>query len=274
MLKWKNLQTDKIKTGLFFILFFYTNILYAQNIIIIKESKGTAYISGDISPNEASKRALNEAKINALKAAGIGENIKSFELLYTSDTGNDYQQFFNSNILSEMQGNILSYEVVKEETIKKSELELYTEVTINASVIKYETKPDINFDVNIQGIKAVYNNNDPLKFNIKTSQLSFLTIFNITDTEASVFFPNSYETKNELLPLVFHHFPSKSLYSLETDLKERETSRLLFVFTKTYIPFIKMNEDQITSEDAIFNWIYSIMPDQRNVQYYSLIIQK
>ena len=35
---------------------------------------------------------------------------------------------------------------------------------------------DINFDVNIQGIKAVYNNNDALEFNIKTSQLSFLTI--------------------------------------------------------------------------------------------------
>ena len=269
------MQKNKIKIGLFLLLLFCANILLAQKIIRIKESKGTAFITGDISPNEASIKALNNAKINALKAAGIGENIKSFELLYTSDAGKDYQQFFNTNIQSEMQGNILSFEVVKEETIRKSELELYTEITINASVIKYETKADIKFDANIQGIKGVYNNNELLKFNIKTSQLSFLTIFNITDMEASVFFPNSYETKNELPPLVSHNFPSKSIdYILGTDLKDRETNRLLFVFTKTYIPFIKMNKDQITSESRIFNWIYSIMPDQRNVQYYSLIIQK
>ena len=273
--KWKNLQKNKIKIGLFLLLFSCANILLAQEIIVIKESKGTAFISGDISPNQAKKKALNEAKINALKAAGIGENIKSFELLYSSQAGKDYQQFFSSNIQSEMQGNILSYEVIKEETVQKSELELYAEVTISASVIKYETKPDVKFDVNIEGIKAVYNNEEVLKFNIKTSQLSFLTIFNITDTEASVFFPNSYEKNNELLPLIIHDFPFESIdYILYTDLKDKETNRLLFVFTKTSIPFIKMDKEQVTNEDAIFNWIYSIMPDQRNVQYYSVIVQK
>ena len=59
-----------------------------------------------------------------------------------------------------------------------------------------------------------------------------------------------------------------------TDLQYQEMNRLLFVFTKSYIPFIKMNQEQVTDEDAIFNWIYSIMPDQRNVQYYSVIVQK
>ena len=269
------MKNNKIKIGVFFLLFCCANILLAQKIIKIKGSKGTAFISGDISPNEAKKKAINEAKINALKAAGISENIKTFELLYTSESDKDYQQFFSSNIQSEMQGNILSYQIIKEETIQKNELELYLEVTISASVIKYETTPDVTFDVNIQGIKAVYNNNELLKFNIKTSQHSFLTIFNITDTEASVFFPNSYETKNELSPLVFHKFPSKLIdYELTTDLKDKETNRLLFVFTKTYIPFIKMDKNLITSEDNIFNWIYSIKPDQRNVQYYSLIILK
>jgi hypothetical protein len=90
-----------------------------------------------------------------------------------------------------------------------------------------------------------------------------------------VFFPNSYEKNNELLPLVIHNFPFAAIdYILYTDLKDKETNRLLFVFTKTFIPFIKMDKEQITNEDAIFNWIYSIMPDQRNVQYYSVIVQK
>ena len=174
-----------------------------------------------------------------------------------------------------MQGNILSYEIIKQETIQKSELELYAEVTISASVIKYETKPDIKFDVNIEGIKAVYNNEEVLEFTINTSQLSYLTIFNITDTVASVFFPNSYEKDNKLLPIKVHEFPLGQIdYMVYTDLKDKETNRLLFVFTKTSIPFIKMNQEQVTDEDAIFNWIYSIMPDQRNVQYYSVIVQK
>ena len=268
------MQTNKIKIGLFLLLF-GANILSAQKIIDIQESKGIAFISGDTSPNQAKKKALNEAKINALKAAGIGENIKSFELLYSSQAGKDYQQFFSSNIQSEMQGNILSYKIIKQETIQKSELELYAEVTISASVIKYETKPDIKFDVNIEGIKAVYNNEEVLEFTINTSQLSYLTIFNITDTEASVFFPNSYEKDNKLLPIKVHEFPLGQIdYELYTDLQYQEMNRLLFVFTKSYIPFIKMNQEQVTDEDAIFNWIYSIMPDQRKVEYYSVIVQK
>ena len=76
------MQTNKIKIVLFLLLF-GANILTAQKIIDIQESKGIAFISGDTSPNQAKKKALNEAKINALKAAGIGENIKSFELLYS-----------------------------------------------------------------------------------------------------------------------------------------------------------------------------------------------
>lgn len=241
----------------------------------MKDIKGTAFITGDVSPNEATKRAIAEAKINALKKAGIGENIKSYEMLYSTENNKDYQQFFSSNVQTEIQGNILSYEVVKAETLKKSDLEFYIEVTLNASVVKYETKADVTFDVNIDGIKAVYNNDALLQFSVTCSQLAYLTIFNITDTEASVFFPNPYEKNNELSPLVVHDFPSTKIdYQLHTDLQEKESNRLIFVFTKKPIPFIRMNEDLITSEEAIFNWIYSIMPDQRNVQYFSLLIQK
>jgi hypothetical protein len=264
---------NKTKLGFFF-LFFCSNIITAQEIIKITNSEGVAFISGDVSPNQAKKRALNNAKISALRSAGISESVKSFQMLYSSQTDKDYQQFFTNNVQTEMQGNILSYEIINEQTIQKSELELYVEITINASVVKYETLPDVNFDFNIEGIDAVYNNNDLLEFTIKTSQLSYLTIFNITDTETSVFFPNGYEKDNKLIANEVHEFPIGQIeYELYTDLQNQEMNRLLFVFTKSYIPFIKMDRDQVTTEASIFSWIYSIMPDQRKIEYFNVIVK-
>ena len=266
---------NKTKLGVFLVLLFCVSIVKAQKIIEITDSKGIAFISGDVSPNQAKKNALNDAKLNALRAAGISESVKSFQTLYENQTNKDYQQFFTNNVQSEMQGNILSYEIINEQTIQKSEIELYVEITINASVVKYETLPDVNFDVDIDGIKAVYNNNDPLEFAIKTSQLSYLTIFNITDTEASVFFPNGYETANRLDPVKEYKFPLGQVeYGLYTDSQNQEINRFVFVFTKSNIPFIKMDKDQVTTEASIFNWIYSIMPDQRNVEYFNVIVKK
>jgi hypothetical protein len=274
ILKWKKCQKSS-KVAFCLLAFFLTVDLSAQKIIKIRDIKGRAFISGNISPNEAKNLALNDAKLNALKAAGIIENINSYQLLFSSQEKNEFSQFFSSDIQSEIQGGIDSYEITNQATIKKSEIELYIEITIDASVIKYETKPDNTFEVYIEGLKSVYNNYDNLTFRVKTTRECYLTIFNITDIDASLMFPNSYEGENHFNSIQSYQFPVGQVdYMLETALKEKESNRLIFVFTKTAIPFIKMDKDQITTNDAIFNWIYSIMPDQRKVEYRSLIILK
>jgi hypothetical protein len=270
--KWKKWPKSN---SLFLVLFLFSLPSTAQKIVKVTGVKGLAYITGDVSPNQAKVQALNDAKINALKAAGIGENIKSYQLLFTSQEKNDYSQFFNSDIQSEIQGAVESFSIVNETTVKKSDFELYLEITIDAAVIKYETKPDITFDANIEGLKAVYNNHDNLSFSLTTSQNCYLTIFNINDSEATLMFPNAYERKNSLLAKQSYKFPLGNVdYELETNLKDKESNRLIFVFTKTEIPFIKMDKDQVTSSEAIFSWIYSIMPDQRKVDYQTIFIVK
>jgi hypothetical protein len=88
-------------------------------------------------------------------------------------------------------------------------------------------------------------------------------------------FPNNFEKNNLFNPLNTYQFPIAQVdYILETEKKDKEVNRLIFVFTKTLVPFIKMNDDQLTTSDAIFSWIYNIMPDQRKVEYRSLLIQK
>lgn len=272
--KWKKCQRSN-NLSLFFSLFLLASQVSAQKLVKVSGIKGTAFISGDVSPNQAKFLALNDAKINALKAAGIGENIKSYELLFSSQEKNEYSQFFSSDIQSEIQGAVTSYEITNQATVKKSEIDLYIEITIDASVIKYDTKPDNTFDAYIEGLKAVYNNHDKLTFTVKTTQTCYLTIFNISEMDATLMYPNSYEKQKAFSSIKLYNFPLGNVdYILETDLKDKEYNRLIFVFTKTAMPFIKMDKDQVTTNDNIFNWIYSIMPDQRKVEYRSLVISK
>ncbi len=274
-LKEKKKKCQKISNLLlYFSLFFFSLNISAQTLVKVTGIKGISFISGDVSPNQAKSLALNDAKINALRSAGIGENIKSYRLLFSSQEKNEYSQFFSSDIQSEIQGAVTSYDIINQATIKKNEIELYIEITIDASVIKYETKPDNTFDANIEGIKGVYNNLDKLTFSVKTTQNCYLTIFNINDNEATLMFPNSLEKQKLLNSNEINKFPPQADYELETNLKDKEFNRLIFVFTKTAVPYIKMNKEQVTTNEAIFNWIYSIMPDQRKVEYRSLIIQK
>lgn len=274
ILKWKKCQKSN-KLSLYLLAFLIAFQVSAQKQVKVSAIKGTAFITGDVSPNQAKLIALNDAKINALKAAGIGENIKSYQLLFSSQEKNEFSQFFSSDIQSEIQGAVSSYEITNQATFSKSDDILNIEVTIDATVIKYDTKSDNTFDAYIEGLKAVYNNHDKLTFTVKTTQVCYLTIFSITDVDATLMYPNFYERQNQFDSIKVYHFPLGQVdYELETELKEKESNRLIFVFTKTALPFIKMNKDQVTTNEAIFNWIYSIMPDQRKVEYRSLVIQK
>lgn len=272
-MKCKNLPKNSSKIIVLIIAAFLPFHLSAQKTKQLTAIKGTAYISDDISPKQARLLALNDAKINALKAAGIEEHINTYQLLFSSQVNNDYSQFFNSDIQSELQGSVQSYEIKNERKYVKNEIEWIYEVTIDAVVIKYDTKPDVAFDAYVEGIKQVYNNNDKLVFNIKTAQDAYLTIFNITDSEAFVMYPNAYEKQILLKELTTYYFPLANIdYTLHTDLKSPEVNRLIFVFTKTPITFIKMSQDQVTTHENIFSWIYSVMPDQRKVEYISFSI--
>jgi hypothetical protein len=264
-----------MKKNCFFLLVMFAGLSAFSQTTNVRSCKGIAFISGDISPNQAKNLALVDAKINALKQAGVDEKLNSCQVLFTSEVKNEYSQFFSSDIQSEMQGAIKSYSILSEKIYCKNEVEIICEITIDATVIKYDAKPDPAFDLKVEGIKPMYSSGDNLNFDIKASQNGYLTIFNITDTEATQLYPNEFETQSKLDKLKAYKFPvAKIDYTLGSGLKKQETDRLIFVLTKNPIPFIKMNKDQVTSNESIFAWIYSIPPDQRKVEYFSFSVQK
>jgi hypothetical protein len=256
---------------LFFLIF--SSALFPQKSIKVENIKGSSSVSGDISPNEARLQALNNAKIDALKAAGIDEQISTYQLLFSSQLKNDYSQFFSSDIQSEMQGAVKNYKVLSEKMYCKNELEVAYDVTIDATVVKYDTRPDLAFTSNIDGIKGVYNNGENLSFSLKATRNCYLTIFNITDKEATLLYPNDYEKQFELKKLESYNFPMAKIdYTLGNETKKPEVNRLIFVFTKEQIPYIKADKKQVTTHEDIFGWIYSIPPDQRKTEYFTLNI--
>lgn len=267
------IDREKMKKSLLLITLFSSFCLFSQRNKEVENVKGTAIISGDVSPNKAKILALNEAKVNALRSAGVDENINSYQMLFTSHIKNDYSQFFSSDIQSEMQGAVKSYELKGERMYCKNENEVVYEVVIDAKVIQYTTKPDLTFNASIDGIKAVYNSGGNLNFTVKPTRDCYLNIFNITDSDAGLLYPNSYEKQKELKKDVSYPFPTEKIdYSLGSGQKKSETNRLIFVFTKKEIPFVKMDKDQVTTNEQIFSWIYQIPPDERKVEYFTLTI--
>ncbi len=64
-------------------------------------------------------------------------------------------------------------------------------------------------------------------------------------------------------------------YPLFKDSKQPEVTRVVFVFTKDPIKYLNYegHEEQITTSEAIFSWIYSLMPEQRVVDYHIFTVR-
>ena len=269
--KWRNF----VKTSSSLIYCFFVFNSYYSQTIKVKDAIGYANVSGDISPNKARVDALNTAKITALQKAGISENINSYQTLYSNQVNNDFNQFFSSQIQSQLEGNIKSYSIKKERIYCKNEFEIIYEVTIDAEVIKYKSEIDNRYQVNVTGIKGTYTVGDYFNFNLITTNDSYLTIFDLLDTTAYLLYPqktnNSAFVINKNKDLKFP-FEGEMQANLSNDKNENEIHRLLLVFTKKDYPYILYDDKYISSSENVINWLNSIEPDQKNFQYYSFII--
>ncbi|MDX9845707.1 MAG: DUF4384 domain-containing protein [Tenuifilaceae bacterium] len=255
----------------------YVMPVNAQDIIKIQGAVGEAEIVGKISEEDARKQALNNAKVEALRKAGVGENIQTYENLFRSELNNDFTEFFSSDIQTELRGAIQSYEIVSHRRKVDPVTNLFmVEVTIDASVILYKSSPDPTFNVKVEGIKAIYEEGELLTFSLQATQACYLHVFSITDNYTCLLYPNKLEKFQEIKPNQRMEFPFGNLdYELFKSGKGIDTNRMVFVFTKKPIQFLKHSggEEQLTASETIFSWVYSIMPDERNVDYHAFTVR-
>jgi hypothetical protein len=265
-----------LKATLYVLCVVVPNLVNAQETIVVGEARGKGIIAGRISEVEARQEAINNAKVEALRKAGVKENLQQYEMLFKSEVNHDFSEFFSSDIQAELNGAVQNYEVIKDEKKIDSTTGLFTvEVTISATVIIYSSKPDPAFNIRINGVKGVYNEGENLAFTIFSTKKAYLHIFNITDTEATVLYPNQWEKYKEIESERDIQFPMGQVdYPMYASGKKPEMNRLVFVFTKEPILYLNYKgEDRVTNPESIFSWIYGMTPDLRRVEYITFTIR-
>ena len=212
------------------------------------------------------ERAVNEAKIKALKKAGISESVNSYTDYFQSETKAEYEELFASDIFTSINGAVKDVEIVREEKSFTDHGFPTVAVWINCTVLKYKSERDLTFAFEVEGIKPYYSHNDLLNYRIKPYKAGFLRSFVFTGSEAYQIFPNDYERSFRLTADKIHEFPQKVDLTLETD-KKKELHRAVFVFLKEDIPYTGN-----VSYKEILDWIFTIPPDQRNVKTFSFAV--
>lgn len=255
------------------VLFFL--IVASQNIQAQKKTKeikinnvnGVAVGGETETLLQVKARAINDAKINALKKAGIAENISSYSDFFKSENKNNYDEIFTSDILSDIRGAVKDIEEVK---VSKSFTEtgvFKVDVIINCIVLKYTSKKDLTFGAWIDGFGMYYKNHDYLKFKIKSSKDAYLKVFVFSETDAYVLFPNDYEESFQLKSNKEYIFPVGNVdYELETT-KSKEIHRAIIVLTKDDIPFT----EEVKYKNIV-DWIFTIPPDQRIIKTFGFSV--
>lgn len=275
----------KIKLYLSLSLVLFIAVLFPFNLFSQKEISVTArgsYEARDLTLEEVRNKAIDEAKKNAMVKAGISENVKVSDFLYTFEDDEKFKEIFQSFVSTETGAEIM-VEEVKEINRDINEFgNILIEVEISAIVYKHEEKKDPALIIKVDGIKELYLEDDPLDFSFTASKDGYLKIFNVTDETAFILYPYDDPAygylkddperifiKNEKV-----HFPVNQnmdgyYFGIDNETKEKEYNLLIFVFTKEYIPY--MEEFKVNN---IMKWIYQIPLEDRVVEQYGIVVKR
>ncbi len=278
-----------IVIGLVFISF--QNIFADKGEKIKMENiRGEAIGTEDETLKQIKEKAINNAKLEALRKAGISENINSYSNMFKYENTNKYEEMFTADIFSSINGEVILDQIVNEQkSITNEGLQKVT-VLINCTVIKYETNSDLSFSAEINGIEKFYKHESGLVYKVKPSKNCYLRAFLISNiSESNMLFPSVHEIDKMLEKDKEYTFPDQNLfqnYTLTTDKGNEEAYRLILVFVKDDIRFLDVTKPK-TKEDkegmlllpevtykTVASWIFKIPPDQRLVQTFSFTVVK
>lgn len=254
----------------FLILLSVSLIANGQKIEKLENVKGEWVISNDITPVQARENAINQAKVEALRKAGVPEHIASSDIFYQAENKMQLKEIFESLTTVDIVGEIAEFSIVKEEK-KINEVGAWIyEVWINATVSIHKNDKDPGFNIDITGVRESYLSPDKLTFEIKPWKDGFLTVFILSEKESGLLFPNSLERQEKLEGGKTFKFPkSKALDYEVTSENSVEVNHLLLLYTKQEIPF---TSDQ--TQENILRFIAKINPSEKCLKTYSLLIKK
>jgi hypothetical protein len=235
----------------------------------LKAVKGEWVISNDITMPQAKEKAIVEAKLEALRQAGVPELISESSLSYVSEGENGMKDIFESITKSDMFGEISDFEIVKEEKKINDVGNIIYNVWIDATVIIHKELKDPGFGCDVKGIKSSYFSPDALSFSIQPWKDCYLRIFIVSENEGTQLYPSKFEPQAILNAEKQVEFPRKGFqYEISTE-KKAEINYLILLLTKQDIPFKEKETPQ-----NILRFISNINPSQKTLKTFSLFIKK
>lgn len=257
----------KISALLFLVLAAFS--VHAQKRHELKSVKGEWVVSNDITLPQAREKAINEAKLEALRMAGVPEYIGQSNISYTAQTGAGFKDLFESIVTLDVYGEIAEYKIAKEEKKFNDVGNIIYDVWIDATVIVHKDAKDSGFGADISGIRSAYTSPDDLLFQIKPWKDAYMHVFLIAEGEGTLLYPSRYEQSHQLIAGKSYSFPSKGYKYEVTTERETEVNYVLIFLTKTYIPF---KADGNLND--ILRYISGVNPGQKFMRSYSIVIHK
>ena len=236
---------------------------YANEVVRVRKAVGRWEVSDDITPKQAEEKALNEAKKEALRMAGVMENVWSVFGQVTADNGTEFTEAYSSVSMLAISGMVNVTDKKVEDFWDEGMKRNFKVVTIDALVTKDETQEDKAYAVDQRGIEPIYKQEEVLTCSIKVyGSDSYLKIFWFGDAGADVIYPNSIDQNMLFKVGETYTFPMSKTYDLvmaKSDPKQDvERINLIVVATKQEYLYKGDNDYQ-----SILTWIYNIPADQR-----------
>lgn len=231
---------------------------------------GEVVIADDISIVQARENAINQAKIEALRRAGVPEFVSEVTVLQKSEKGiENFSEVFNSLTNQEISGEIAAFSLIKEEKTTNLSGNYVMKVWIDADVIIHERHSDPAFYAKIKGIRENYTSPEDLTFEFYPASSGYLNVFIIDEKESSLLFPNTLERSELLEANRTYNFPlSKALTYEVATINNVEVNYIVMLFTKNEIRY---TEGKSVSE--MLNFVARISPDQKFVRMYPILIR-
>jgi hypothetical protein len=256
--------------GIASVMALWASCCFAQETKTVEGIKGEWIVSNDITAIQARANAIDQAKAEALRSAGVTEYVAESNILYKTEKDKKLEDIHKSVTSVDVLGEIAGYQVIREEKKLNEFGNLSYEVWINATVILHRTSKDPGFNVGVKGIQESYRSPEELIFEMIPSKEGFLNIFILGDDESLLLYPNKYEKLEKFAGGQTYKFPRSRALDYEVSAEEgMEINYLILLYTKSEIPFLK----EATSEN-ILQFIAGIDPAQKCVKSYSILIRK
>lgn len=255
---------------IFLVICFTAAPLHAQKPVKVKGAQGRWQVSEEITLKQAEERAFMEAKKEALRKAGVMENVWSVFGQISQENGTEFHEAYSQMNVLAIGGmvNVINKKV--EEVWNTDTRSLYKVVTIDAEV-KKEDKADSSYALEVKGVANLYKEGDVFTCKLKVHGTdSYLKFFWFDSTGGALLYPNTYEPNNLLKAEQEYNIPFSNAvdYRMEKQGKESEKINMMMVATKENIPYT----DDVTYQNVL-KWVYSI-PNDKRCAFYDMILIK